>query len=67
MYMGYNDQNIFNFKQLCISAKVIVLHVKGSMEPELSYQNIIEDDVEISGKLTASINALPNIFPNKWL
>lgn len=67
MYMGYNDQNVFNFKQLCISAKVIVLHVKESMEPELSYQNIVEDDVGISGKLTASTNALPNIFPNKWL
>lgn len=47
--------------------KVIVLHVKGSMEPELTCQNIIEDDVEFSGKLTASINTLPKVFPNEWL
>lgn len=47
--------------------KVIVLHVKGSIEPELTSQNIIEDKVELSGKLTASVNMLPNVFPNEWL
>lgn len=47
--------------------KVIVLHVKESMKPELTCQNIIEDDVEFSGKLTASINTLPKVFPNEWL
>lgn len=47
--------------------KVIVLNVKGSTEPELTYQNIIEDNVEFSGKFTASINTVPNVFPNEWL
>jgi len=43
--------------------KAIVLHVKGSMEPETTYPNIVKDNVEFSGKLTASINTLPNVFP----